>query len=446
MPSKKIEVKERFGRLSFDGKWSFAHDKYEVYSHNYHRYPAKFIGPLAKRLIEEECNEKDIVCDPFGGCGTTLVEAKINGRESFGFDINPVAKLITEVKVKPINPDTLIDAQDRLVRRMEDSQAVGSDYYKATERIQYWFSKGSYDALSHIHSAILEEEKPDIQKFFICALSHCLKNASRWLMKSIKPTIDSNKQEIDVFKTFINHLNRMVKKNEIFYHYLKAEKRLSLASNIYLQDITKKNHSKLKADLIITSPPYVTSYEYGDLHQLTLLWLGHKKYKNWGTHIRDFRSFKSYFIGSSLRIDDFIGSSLCIDNQAAHRLGSDIALNIVKQMEQSNKALSRKINTYFLRMNKAFRSIHRLLRKDKKACIIIGNTNLLGVSILNAQVALEQLLNLGFDLDDVIKRDANTRKMIAPYRDKDTGKFTSKTTRGKVLAYHEEYILKVKKK
>ena len=26
-------------------------------------------------------------------------------------------------------------------------------------------------------------------------------------------------------------------------------------------------------DMIITSPPYVTSYEYADLHQLSSLWL-----------------------------------------------------------------------------------------------------------------------------------------------------------------------------
>lgn len=28
-----------------------------------------------------------------------------------------------------------------------------------------------------------------------------------------------------------------------------------------------------KVDLLVTSPPYVTSYEYADLHQLSLIWL-----------------------------------------------------------------------------------------------------------------------------------------------------------------------------
>ena len=36
-----------------------------------------------------------------------------------------------------------------------------------------------------------------------------------------------------------------------------------------------------KVDMIITSPPYVTSYEYADLHQLSALWLGFTEdYKN----------------------------------------------------------------------------------------------------------------------------------------------------------------------
>lgn len=42
--------------------------------------------------------------------------------------------------------------------------------------------------------------------------------------------------------------------------------------------------------MIVTSPPYVTSYEYADLYQLTLYWLG---------HLDELAQFHKKFIGSS---------------------------------------------------------------------------------------------------------------------------------------------------
>ena len=41
--------------------------------------------------------------------------------------------------------------------------------------------------------------------------------------------------------------------------------------------------------MIITSPPYVTSYEYADLHQLSSLWLGYAD---------DFKELRKDTIGS----------------------------------------------------------------------------------------------------------------------------------------------------
>ncbi|MBK7966586.1 MAG: hypothetical protein IPK10_15810 [Bacteroidetes bacterium] len=47
--------------------------------------------------------------------------------------------------------------------------------------------------------------------------------------------------------------------------------------------------SKPLVDMLITSPPYVTSYEYADLHQLSTLWLG---------YANDFRDLRDGTIGS----------------------------------------------------------------------------------------------------------------------------------------------------
>ncbi len=432
-------IKKDFAALEFDENWSFAKKadgakKYEPYSHHYHRYPAKFIGPLARKLIENESREGDLVCDTFGGCGTTLLESKLLGRRGMGFDISPVAKLISKVKNTAIVPEKLNKASARLNKRIASGAPVQNDYNVTHQRIQYWFSEENYSTLSHIYQSILEESDSDIQRFFLCAFSHCLKNSSRWLMKSIKPTIDKQKSPVGVIGVFTRHLKKMIRKNDLLYQHLKHHKRLKFDSKIYLQDIIKlKAKTQLerynKVDLIVTSPPYVTSYEYADLHELTFLWFGQKKYKGWEKYLQDFRSFKSRFIGSSLRIKN---NQIC---------NSSIGEEIVCQLRQKDAGIANKVDTYFSRMNRSFEVMYHMLKEGKKACIVVGNTRLKQVPVLNAQVACEQLLSIGFKKDQVIKRNANTNKMIAPYRDKVTGKFTSLNSRNKTIAYHEEYIL-----
>jgi len=95
-----------------DDSWSFkelGRVQTSYLTHNYHRYPAKFIPQLTARLIKENSRIGDLVCDPFMGSGTALVEAIVNGRRAYGTDINPVAVLISKAKTTPIEPAFLKD-------------------------------------------------------------------------------------------------------------------------------------------------------------------------------------------------------------------------------------------------------------------------------------------------------------------------------------------------
>ena len=69
-------------------EWSFrdaGRSQTTAFTHDYHRYPAKFIPQIVRKLIEDYApSGTQVVCDPFGGCGTTLVEAKLLGHKSIG--------------------------------------------------------------------------------------------------------------------------------------------------------------------------------------------------------------------------------------------------------------------------------------------------------------------------------------------------------------------------
>jgi DNA modification methylase len=95
-------------------------------------------------------------------------------------------------------------------------------------------------------------------------------------------------------------------------------------------------------------------------------------------------------------------------------------------------------------MKLAFTEMYRILKQGKKVCVIIGNTELKGIPILNAEVAIEQMEKIGFREFNFVKREVSN-KMITPWRDVDTGKFTSNNNPHKKRAYEYEYVLIMKK-
>jgi DNA modification methylase len=430
-------TKTDFSSMISDDSWSFRgtnRSKTNYISHGYHRYPAKFIPQIVNRLISDYTNKDDLVLDPFGGCGTTLVEAKVLGRKSLGFDINPVAKLITETKITPLNPDILENYLSKFTNTYNQLINGGIPLVHS-EKINYWFDPSTQMQLDRIFQSINEIKNHQVKRFYLCAFSHILKNCSKWLMKSIKPQVDPNKVPPNVLKTFLGHIHHMMTKNIEFYELLKLSGNSDIPANMKLQDSTKKfplkDHS---VDLIITSPPYVTSYEYADLHQLILLWLGDdsKRYLRWNKYAREYQSFRGRFVGTKL----------AKHNNCGQFLGRS-ANYIISQLP-NNKIYAKSVAKYYTDTQKSVSEMYRVLKPGKSACIIIGNTTLAGIEIKNAEVTVEQMQEAGFIIKNVIKRKL-LNKMITPWRDKINGRFTSTTSPQKIRVYEYEYILIGKK-
>lgn len=429
------KIKCDFSKLNPSLTWSFKDvGRLETtrHTHNYHRYPAKFIPNIVEKLIKNYTTQDDIVCDPFGGCGTTLVEAKLLGRRSIGFDINPVAKLITQTKTTAINPKTLSKALENFKINLNKTQNFMVSH---NPRIYYWFDEKTIQELDKIYSTIHQFKNYKIRHFFLCAFSHILKNCSRWLMKSIKPTIDKDKHIPSPENIFLCHLQSMIKKNEHFYNTLMNAKHFCVPAKMKLRDSTKRlpldNES---IDLVIASPPYVISYEYADLHQLSMIWFKDTvhTFRKWDEVTNSYNDFRKTFVGSKYKKEKK-GDYLSVN-----------AEKIVKRLLQRNKRLAINVSNYFIDMQKSFKEIYRILKKKGKACIIIGNTSLRDVSITNAQVAAEQMQKIGFKKVVYIKREVSN-KMVTPWRDIKDGRFTSLRNPNRKRIYEFEYIIIMEK-
>jgi len=420
------QVATLFSKTKIDYSWSFSDKtrKDTAYiTHGYHRYPAKFIPQIVSRLAEKYTNEGDLIVDPFGGCGTTLVESKVMGRPSVGVDINPVAVLITKAKITPIDPQKIEKAfailKTKLDTYSKDTKVKAPEH----ERIDYWFKPEEKRKLAFIFAEISKLKDQDIRDFFYCGFSNILKNCSIWLQKSNKPTRDLNKKPSDPIPTFYKQIKMMMRGNARFYELLKEKKHLEIPSQVYCTDARTIPAKDNSVSLIVTSPPYVTSYEYADLHQLTALWLEYTK---------DLSDFRKRFIGTSYH------------NKKDLILNSELAEKIRNELLKKDKKTAEEVSTYFSEMNQVFVEMKRILKKGGKTCIVIGNTSLKGVEILNAEVFAEQLQNLGLRIADIIKREIPS-KNLPSVRDEKTGKFARISDKNKVSAYPTEYILIMEK-
>jgi DNA modification methylase len=84
-------------------------------SHDFHAFPAKFPPQLPDKFIHSLTNPGDIVLDPMSGSGTTVLEAFLNGRRGIAFDIDPLALLITQVKVSQYDPYVLSEIGRQII-------------------------------------------------------------------------------------------------------------------------------------------------------------------------------------------------------------------------------------------------------------------------------------------------------------------------------------------
>jgi hypothetical protein len=428
------EIVELFCSKDIEEDWSFIEYKPSDTSkltHCYHRYPAKFIPQLVERLFDEYLAgiKKPHVNDLFMGSGTTIACAITRGYKASGTDINCISELITRVKSTPINPALLSKKIEKLLSDLSflESLDLYSDpsikpYIPETniDRIDYWFKPEVKKELGIILARIKEEPNIGIRNFLMVCFSHILKTVSIWLMGSTKPTRDFNKKIQKPFICFKRHIRKMEKRNKEFWNIAPEHIKYNLDAylNIKRGDARKQPVDDETVNIQITSSPYVTSYEYADLHQLSTIWL------EYASNLSEYRR-------------DFIGTAY--KEYEGRQLKSKIGRSVVNQMALKDKNMTKEIEAFFIDMQECFDETYRILKYDGRCCYVIGNTALRKVEILNAEVFVESMQYSGLVIDRIIKREIPS-KILPQKRDAETGRF-AKNGEEDFHAYPTEYIV-----
>lgn len=404
-----------------NARWSPAWDLPEVPEpkiHQIHPYPAKFPAFLATRAFayaKEEGIDLRRTADIFCGCGTVAYEARRQGLEFWGCDINPVATMIARAKSGQCRPARMAVYAASICRAFDRASRKTTLAAAASTRLRYWFAPQQFADLARLLNAINAVVPPrsEYRTAFHCAFSAILKSTSRWQQRSIKPAFDASKSLRAVLPAFRRQCQRMTAA------WADSSALAGPKAAIHTENVMTIEPPEGGVDMILTSPPYVTSYEYADLHQLSSLWLG---------YAADYRDLRRGSIGSSQTDLNFV---------RAYRHLNRVGTQVVFSLFAHDAAIARSVASYYLDMQHVAARCLTFLRSGGIAIFVIGNTQYGGVHVDNAAHLAEALLQAGFSRVRATKRRVSN-KSHTPFRDP-FGRFTCSQSAKHI--YSEEFIL-----
>ncbi len=416
----KILNKKQLNKINFEeilvNEYWNNDEKKELLMHKIHIYPAKFPAFIAQKAFDYAKSKKmklNLVCDIFCGCGTVALEARRHNINFLGFDINPIAAIISKAKGNNYDITIVERYYNNILESYKHEILQQSEYDQANERLKYWFFEEQYDQLYAIKKSIDQVVDDEVyNNLFKCLFSSILKPCSRWLSKSIKPQIDPD-------KNCANPLNELSKN---YKRLLKALRELeNYQTNVIIENknILDNNDYNGEVDFIITSPPYVTSYEYADLHQLSSLWLGFTE---------DYTELRKNSIGSLHNLANFEIKIDALNNTAR---------GVVSDLINKNKPKAKSVARYYEEMESVISKCQDLLKPKGRILFVIGDTEYKKVKMQNAKFICEELLNNGFIIEMVCRRNISN-KYLTPYRSED-GKFSNNKQDKQI--YSKEYII-----
>lgn len=249
--------------------WSFAGSSRADGLHSIHPYPAKFIPEIPRALLDIFAPPRDTaVFDPFCGSGVTLAEAAARGLKPVGVDLNPIACLISRVKLQafPNRFPEIVNQVAHAAVKSERSAPVPS-----IPALDHWFDPQAQRAVASLRREI-SKESSDAQDPLLLTLSSILVRVSRQESDTRYAAIEKNitaQGVIDAFTAAGRRLSLIMNQRDPL---------IALQSPVILnKSITNVSPGELPANvgLVITSPPYPNAYEYWLYHKYRMYWLGH---------------------------------------------------------------------------------------------------------------------------------------------------------------------------
>jgi DNA modification methylase len=394
-------------------------------THGLHSYAAKCPPQLVRYGIENFSSPGESILDPMVGSGTTVVEARLRGRNAIGYDIDSLACLIAKVKARKIDDKPIGDATELVLKHANNdidalkkvnvsrellARATPPNFYN----IDYWFSPDVKHALAvllyHINQTQMSQ---DVREFLWVAFSSII--LTKVSVANARDIIHSrhhyleHKNVPDVIDKFEARIRKMRRQMEEYQHYCKQIPPTSII--VEKGDARQLPLENETIDLVFTSPPYATALDYPRAHFLAVAWLQQAL----GITLEEYKSQGATYIGSergghqeTIRSDNLI---------------SDIRLarSIIDKIEEIDRKKAKLIQRYYNDMYLTLKEIYRVLKPNRNAVIVICPSHIRKIEVPTHRVFTEICNKIGLRLTNEITRTINKKRRVLPYLQKAFG-------------------------
>ena len=234
-------------------------------------YRACFKPQLPKYFIDKYTKEGELVYDPFGGRGTTAIEAALLGRNFITNDINPLSTLFV---IGRLNPPSIEEIHDRLYSEINSDTEVDKidlsmfyeyETFKEINDLRNYFIKkklNSYDNIDHWIKMVATNRLTGHSKGFFSVYT-LPPNQATSAKRQIQINLKRNQTpEYKDTKEIIIKKSKQLLRN-ITDQQIKNLDKVRSSSLILQTDATKtKQIPSNSVKLTITSPPFLDIVNY----------------------------------------------------------------------------------------------------------------------------------------------------------------------------------------
>lgn len=365
----------------------------------------KPIHPFAARMAPEIAFEalkglkkNSTVLDPMAGSGTVLRTVSEHGYNGIGFDIDPLAVLMSKAWTTPFNSEKIKLKAEEILEEANELNAKEiclpwiDDDQPTKAFINFWFGRKQVNSLRKLSFAI-SNHKGLYNDLLKVAFSRLIitKTKGASLAADVshsRPHKVYEQNDFDVLTAFSSSCYSLAKIFEKQQPKGKVNVQLGDARN--LKEVENESVSA-----IITSPPYLNALDYMRGHKLSLVWLGYK--------INDLGNVRSNSVGA----EKAPGANA--DLQLAGELTKGIP-----HLEKLPKRKQSMINRYALDMYGIVEESTRVLKKKGKATFVVGNSCINQIFVENSLIVRNSCEMAGLNLVSEKEREIPQSKRYLP--------------------------------
>ena len=352
-----------------------------------------FSPKLVEKAIEQsECQEGDIIVDPFCGSGTVPLVASTNGYRGIGIEVNPFLAFVANTKLLQSPPKKIEEQIDKItagVERGEISSLESFSTFSRTDGAQKWlFNQEVLRAFTGGWNVTLEFSA-SMQKIFQLALlgaamdtSNATRDGKALRYRKAWKDLKYDKQDfIEAFKERIEKI-----KTDLIICP-------DLNQSLIIPGDSRQELNKLtdRFKLCVTSPPYLNSFDYTDVYRPEL--------------------FLGRFVLSPEGLRALRQKTVRSHVQAKWK--DPIKKNFGEKYEKSIKLLSQRTNllwnprliimiqAYFEDIQCVLKDLYRLSLPDAHLWLVVSTSAYAGVEIPVDLIIADIGANVGWQLQEI---------------------------------------------